>query len=117
MFQLSKGEADVILNRSQFVTGSQKHRDPRLREVDFFPNLKTLTPDLLVSFLAADGSFIKTFWEYDAGTEGIAELVRKVERYAAYKDKYEITFVFDTRVQQAVFQQFPALLFLIFNFR
>ena len=68
-----------------------------IAEVNFFPNLKTLTPDLLVSFLAADGTFIKTFWEYDAGTEGIAELVRKVERYAGYKEEYEITFAFNTR--------------------
>ena len=29
MFQLSEKEV-VELNRSQFVTGSQKHRDPRL---------------------------------------------------------------------------------------
>jgi len=35
MFQLSKEEADAVGNRSQFVTGSQKHRDPRLRPYAF----------------------------------------------------------------------------------
>jgi len=34
MFQLSEKEA-VELNRSQFVTGSQKHRDPRSRPYAF----------------------------------------------------------------------------------
>src|SRR5205814_10644 len=35
MFQLSREEADALLNRSQFVTGSQKHRDPRARPYAF----------------------------------------------------------------------------------
>ncbi len=35
MFQLSEEEADAVLNRSQTVTGSQKHRDPRLRPYAF----------------------------------------------------------------------------------
>ena len=65
-------------------------------EVNFFPDFKTLRPDLLVSFLAEDGSFIKTFWEYDAGTEDVADLVKKVERYKQYTPEYLITFVFNS---------------------
>jgi len=34
MFQLTKDEA-AQLNRSQFVTGSQKHRDPKFRPSAF----------------------------------------------------------------------------------
>jgi len=40
-----------------------------LAEVNFFPRLKELTPDLAVDFLAEDGTLIKTFWEYDTGTD------------------------------------------------
>jgi hypothetical protein len=65
-------------------------------EVNFFPDFKTLRPDLLVSFLAGDGSFIKSFWEYDAGTEDVADLVKKVERYKRYTPDDLITFVFNS---------------------
>jgi uncharacterized protein (DUF4415 family) len=68
-----------------------------IAEVTFCPQLPSLVPDLVVSFLAADGSQIKTFWEYDAGTEGIAELMKKVARYAFYKDEAITTFVFNSR--------------------
>jgi hypothetical protein len=65
--------------------------------VDFYPALPSLTPDLTISFLTADGGLLKTYWEYDAGTEGIAELMKKVTRYGYFKDEAIITFVFATR--------------------
>lgn len=70
--------------------------------VDFYPALPSLMPDLSVSFLAPDGGLFKTYWEYDAGTEGIAELLKKVTRYGLFKDEAIITFVFATqeRLQQ-----------------
>lgn len=68
-----------------------------IAEVTFCPQLPSLVPDLAVSFLTADGGQIKTFWEYDAGTEGIAELMKKVARYAFFKDEAAITFVFNSR--------------------
>jgi hypothetical protein len=70
--------------------------------VNFYPALPSLTPDLAVSFLTAEGGMLKTYWEYDAGTEGIAELLKKVARYGFFKDDAVITFVFATqeRLQQ-----------------
>lgn len=65
--------------------------------VDFYPALPSLTPDLSVSFLTADGGLLKTYWEYDAGTEGIAELMKKVTRYGYFKDEAIISFVFATQ--------------------
>lgn len=67
-----------------------------LAEVNFSPRLKELIPDLAVDFLAEDGTLIKTFWEYDTGTEGITELVKKVARYESYSSEYLITFVLNT---------------------
>jgi hypothetical protein len=54
-------------------------------------------PDLAMSFLTEDGGILKTFWEYDAGTEGIAELMKKVTRYTYFKEESAITFVFNSR--------------------
>jgi hypothetical protein len=65
--------------------------------VDFYLALPSLTPDLAVSFLTADGGLLKTYWEYDAGTEGIAELMKKVTRYGYFKDEAIISFVFATQ--------------------
>lgn len=67
-----------------------------LAEVNFFPDLKTLTPDLSIAFLGRDGSLIKTFWEYDTGTEGVGEMIKKVRRYEAYSADSLITFVVTT---------------------
>lgn len=68
-----------------------------IAEVTFCPQLPSLVPDLAVSFLTEDGGILKTFWEYDAGTEGIAELMKKVARYVFFKDEAAITFVFNSR--------------------
>jgi hypothetical protein len=68
-----------------------------LAEVNFFPQLPGLTPDLAVSFLAEDGGLIESFWEYDAGTEGIAELLKKVSRYSSLDGDPLVVFVFNTR--------------------
>jgi hypothetical protein len=58
----------------------------------FFSNIPTLTPDLYVSFAADEGDSIHTFWEYDTGTEGIAEIIKKVNRYQSYPYDF-LTFV------------------------
>jgi hypothetical protein len=71
--------------------------DFEIAEMNFFPSLTGLTPDLAVSFLAEDGSQIKTFWEYDAGTEGIAELLKKVSRYDTLAKDAAVVFVFNSR--------------------
>ena len=73
-----------------------------LANVSFFstdPEYKKLAPDLLIDFLATDGTLIKTLWEYDAGTEGIAELQNKVRKYEPLKDTHHISFVFNDRAR------------------
>lgn len=74
-----------------------------LAEVNFFPQLPGLTPDLAVSFLSEDGKIISTFWEYDAGTEGIAELLKKVSRYDILAKDSLVVFVFSTRERMLQF--------------
>lgn len=74
-----------------------------LAEVNFFPQLSGLTPDLAVSFLSEEGNLIKTFWEYDAGTEGIAELLKKVSRYEILAKDSLVVFVFSTRERMLQF--------------
>lgn len=64
--------AKILL--SDFAVGS----------VSFFSSLGGLNPDLAVEFLADDGALIKTFWEYDTGSENVTELISKVQRYATY---------------------------------
>jgi hypothetical protein len=63
----------------------------------------TLNPDLAVSFRTEDGGQIQTYWEYDAGNEGLEVLRSKVQRYRAYADSSRICFVFATpkRLEQA----------------
>lgn len=48
LFQLTQNEA-VALNRSQFVMGSQKHRDPRLRPYAFTENGSIMAANVLNS--------------------------------------------------------------------
>jgi Replication-relaxation len=63
----------------------------------------TLNPDLAVSFRAEDGGQIQTYWEYDAGNEGLEVLRSKVQRYRLYAGSSRICFVFATpkRLEQA----------------
>ena len=49
-----------------------------------FDGIPGLVPDLYAVFAADDGGEIHTAWEYDTGTEGIAELETKLRRYQAY---------------------------------
>src|SRR5205814_1888952 len=67
------------------------------------PQLPGLTPDLAISFLNDDGTQTKTFWEYDAGTEGIAELLKKVSRYDILAKDSLIVFVFSTKERLSQF--------------
>jgi hypothetical protein len=60
--------------------------DYDIAEVDFNLNLRTILPDLFVSFATRTGQPIKTLWEYDTGTEPTAEILKKVTRYRAYPE-------------------------------
>jgi len=49
----------------------------------FFDGIPGLSPDLYVVFGEGGGEGIHTYWEYDTGTEGLAEIETKVSRYVA----------------------------------
>lgn len=71
--------------------------DFEIAKVDFTSQLGGLNPDLELQFLADDGGFIKSYWEYDTGTENVSELVKKVERYKRLGKEDKLCFVFATR--------------------
>jgi hypothetical protein len=48
-----------------------------------YEHIPGCVPDLYVGFSAESGEVVTTFWEYDTGTEGMAEIERKLKRYAA----------------------------------
>jgi energy-coupling factor transporter ATP-binding protein EcfA2 len=68
-----------------------------IAEVNLAPTLGALAPDLLVSFVCEDGSLLPTYWEYDAGTEGLTEILKKVARYVPYSATSRVCFVCNTR--------------------
>jgi hypothetical protein len=73
-----------------------------IARVDFCRKLGGLTPDLAIDFVLPDGKQLSTFWEYDAGTEGIAELESKIGRYAhAGVGARARLFVYDTPGRRA----------------
>ena len=64
----------------------------------FFDGIPGLSPDLYVVFAGAAREDIHTCWEYDTGTEGVAELETKARRYQAYP--YDrLTFVVNTEAR------------------
>lgn len=67
--------------------------------VNLKPTLPSHNPDLEVSFLAETGELIKTFWEYDAGTEGIEVLRKKLDYYSPYAKSAIISFVFNSEAR------------------
>jgi protein involved in plasmid replication-relaxation/type IV secretory system conjugative DNA transfer VirD4/TraG family protein len=86
-----------------------------ISKIDFSAQLGKLNPDLRVDFATGDGNDLQTFWEYDTGTEPLAELVSKVQRYEKAKPaESPVIFVFEseTRLKQA--RQLLASSFCIF---
>jgi hypothetical protein len=80
-----------------------------MAEVNLAPTLGALSPDMLVSFLCENGSLLPTYWEYDAGTEGITEIQKKAARYAGYSTVSRVSFVCNTRERvQAIMKSVPA---------
>jgi hypothetical protein len=69
--------------------------------IDFSSQLGKLNPDLRVDFVADDDSILPTFWEYDTGTEALAELVSKAQRYEEAKPiDSPCVFVFETQARR-----------------
>jgi phage regulator Rha-like protein len=95
MFRLTATEADE-LNRSQFVTSSQKHRDPRFPPFAFTEHGALMLANVLSSKRAALTSVqvVRAFVRLRQMLASNAELARKM---AALEKKYDAQFkmVFD----------------------
>ncbi|MGB8509843.1 MAG: type IV secretion system DNA-binding domain-containing protein [Pyrinomonadaceae bacterium] len=66
-------------------------------EVNFSSSIGALSPDLLVTFLCEDGSLLPTYWEYDTGTEGITEIIKKIARYVPHSATSRVSFICTTK--------------------
>jgi phage regulator Rha-like protein len=95
MFQLTAGEV-FKLNRSQIVTGSQKHRDPRFPPYAFTEHGALMLANVLNSERAAQTSVqvVRAFVRLRQMLASNAELARKLD---AMEKKYDAQFkvVFD----------------------
>lgn len=95
MFQLTKDEV-AQLNRSQFVTGSKKHRDPRFRPYAFSGQGVAMLSSVLRSkrAIAVNVQIMRTFVRLRHLLSSNAELARKLDEL---ENKYDHQFkvVFD----------------------
>jgi hypothetical protein len=95
MFRLSEDEV-AVLNRSQIVTGSQKHRDPRFPPYAFTEHGALMLANVLNSERAAQTSVqvVRAFVRLRQLLSSNTELARKLE---ALENKYDRQFkvVFD----------------------
>lgn len=66
-----------------------------VRAVKFNETLSEINPDLAVEFIAEDTTPLLCYFELDRGTEGVAELVKKADRYAQLSDNNKVCFVFE----------------------
>lgn len=93
MFQLTKEESDALLNRSHIVTGSQKHRDPRLRPYAFTEQGVAMLSSVLRSSRAVQVNIVimRAFVQLRRMMLSNEELNRKftaLERKLSTHDKY-----------------------------
>ncbi len=95
MFQLSEKEVGE-LNRSQFVTGSQKHRDPRLRPYAFTEQGVAMLSTVLRSKRAiiVNIEIMRAFVKLRQIFVSNAELSRRLEELESKYDK-QFKIVFD----------------------
>ena len=95
MFQLTRDETEE-LNRSQFVIGSQKHRDPRFRPYAFTEQGVAMPSSVLRSKRAAlvNIAIMRAFVKLRAMVASKADLAQKLE---GLEKKYDANFriVFD----------------------
>lgn len=66
-----------------------------IQKVSFNETLGDLNPDLVVEFLSGEGDTFPVYFEIDRGTEGVAELTSKAERYAALGEGTRVLLVFE----------------------
>jgi ORF6N domain len=94
MFQLTKEEV-AELNRSQFVTGSQKHRDPRFRPYAFTEQGVAMLSSVLHSkrAIAVNVEIVRTFVRLRQILTSNAELARKLDRLERkYDHQFKVVF-------------------------
>lgn len=102
MFQLTRGEVDS-LNRSQFATGSQRHRDPRFKPYAFTEHGAVMLASVLNSATAVQVStqVVRAFVRLRSILAEHKELARKMDAleksYQAQSQRYDAQFkaVFD----------------------
>jgi hypothetical protein len=98
MFQLAVKET-ANLNRSQFVTGSQKHRDPRLLPYAFTEKGAVMAANILNSAEAVRMSIfvVRAFIEMRELLGGTKELARQLadleKKLTARLDGHEVTII------------------------
>ena len=90
MFQITSDELDQ-LNRSQSVTGSQKHRDPRFRPFAFTEQGVAMLSSVLRSkrAVAVNVEIMRAFVRLRAMLASNAQLAKKIE---ALEQKYDSQF-------------------------
>ncbi|MCA1579215.1 MAG: ORF6N domain-containing protein [Acidobacteria bacterium] len=95
MFQLSEKEA-ADLNRSQFVTGSEKHRDPRFRPYAFTEQGVAMLSSVLRSKRAiiVNIEIMRAFVKLRQMLASNAELSRRLDKLESKYDK-QFRVVFD----------------------
>jgi ORF6N domain len=95
MFQLSEKEV-VELNRSQFVTGSQKHRDPRARPYAFTEQGVAMLSTVLRSkrALTVNIEIMRAFVKLRQLLASNTELARRLDELESKYDK-QFKVVFD----------------------
>jgi hypothetical protein len=94
MFQLSEKEVDD-LNRSQFVTGSQKHRDPRSRPYAFTEHGVAMLSSVLRSkrAITVNIEIVRAFVKLRQMFVSNAELARRLDKLESKYDKrFKIVF-------------------------
>lgn len=94
MFQLTREEV-VELNRSQFVTGSQKHRDPRYRPHAFTEQGVAMLSSVLRSkrAIAVNVEIVRTFVRLRQILASNAELARRLDRLEKkYDQQFKVVF-------------------------
>jgi len=95
MFQLSENEV-AELNRSQFVTGSEKHRDPRFRPYAFTEQGVAMLSSVLRSkqAITVNIEIVRAFVKLRQMLASNAELSRRLDQLESKYDK-QFKVVFD----------------------
>jgi ORF6N domain len=94
MFQLTEEEVSE-LNRSQFVTGSQKHRDPRFRAYAFTEQGVAMLSSVLRSkrAIAVNVEIVRTFVRLRQILSSNVELSRRLDRpERKYDSQFKVVF-------------------------